>query len=313
MYIIKMIVISILSIIIAEFLKLDFSVSAGIVAILSLAPNKKDTVKTALQRLYAFVIALLIAFVCFSLFGYGLIAFYIYLSFYIMVCVNLKLNSAIAMNSVLISHFLTTQTMNVYTVSNEVLIFIIGVGLGVLSNLHLTKDHLQIKILKEQTDDKIRDVLLRMSMKIQDQDIQDFDGSCFSTLNEIASNALEVTKLNLKNQFNNKDTLDLDYVLMRQSQITLLQNMFKYIQDIEQYPISGKYIGNCLENIANQFHQENTVVDLIEEVHNLNLKMKELPLPNSRNEFEQRAKLFVLLMELEQFIQLKHDFITKYK
>lgn len=39
-----------------------------------------------------------------------------------------------AMDSVLISHFLSFQTMNVKTVENEVLIFIIGVGFGILVN-----------------------------------------------------------------------------------------------------------------------------------------------------------------------------------
>lgn len=47
----KISVAAVLAIICAKALKLDFAVSAGIVAILSVQPTKKETLKTALARL----------------------------------------------------------------------------------------------------------------------------------------------------------------------------------------------------------------------------------------------------------------------
>lgn len=66
---------------VASAIHLQFSATAGIIAILSLMGTKRETMKVALGRLMAYGSALLIAFVCFSLFGDGLLAFGIYLLF----------------------------------------------------------------------------------------------------------------------------------------------------------------------------------------------------------------------------------------
>ena len=57
----KISVAAILAILCAQALKLDFAVSAGIVAILSVQPTKKETLRTALARLLAFAVALVIS------------------------------------------------------------------------------------------------------------------------------------------------------------------------------------------------------------------------------------------------------------
>ena len=64
----KMAVAAIGAVLAALALKLDFSVSAGIVEILSIQPTKKETIRTGLSRFYAFVSALFISFFCYKIF-----------------------------------------------------------------------------------------------------------------------------------------------------------------------------------------------------------------------------------------------------
>lgn len=54
---VKITVTAVLAILCAKALKLDFAVSAGIVAILSVQSTKKETLRTALARLLAFSVA----------------------------------------------------------------------------------------------------------------------------------------------------------------------------------------------------------------------------------------------------------------
>ena len=71
---------------VASAIHLQFSATAGIIAILSLMGTKRETMKVALGRLMAYGAALLIAFVCFTLFGDGLLAFGIYLFVFASLC-----------------------------------------------------------------------------------------------------------------------------------------------------------------------------------------------------------------------------------
>ena len=78
---IKVTLTAVLAIVIAEGLHLQFSVSAGIVAILSVAFTKRETIKTARDRFAAFAAALLIAALCFHTIGFDLHGFFVYLLF----------------------------------------------------------------------------------------------------------------------------------------------------------------------------------------------------------------------------------------
>ena len=111
---------------VASAIHLQFSATAGIIAILSLMGTKRETMKVALGRLMAYGAALLIAFVCFSLFGDGLLAFGIYLFVFASLCYACSWGYATAMISVLISHFMGTGGMTWTQIGNESLLFLIG-------------------------------------------------------------------------------------------------------------------------------------------------------------------------------------------
>ena len=78
---VKIIAAAVLAILVAQALGLDFAVSAGIVAILSVQPTKKETLRTALARFLAFAVALVISLALFNLLGFTLPVFLYTLQF----------------------------------------------------------------------------------------------------------------------------------------------------------------------------------------------------------------------------------------
>lgn len=102
---------AIAAILVARLLKLDNGISAGIVAILSIQATKKETLRTALDRFLAFVAALAISFITYHVFGFNLTGFCLYLTAFIFVCQRYQWISAMAMDSVLISHFIGFSSM----------------------------------------------------------------------------------------------------------------------------------------------------------------------------------------------------------
>lgn len=164
----RLILAAVAAILLAGALKLDFAISAGIVAILSVASTRRETLRTALARLLAFICALVLAFCCFSLLGYTTQAFLLYLACFLPLCLRQGWNGAMAMDSVLISHFLSFGRMDSASLLNEAGIFAIGVGLGILVNLLILPDDLRLQQMKKQTDEQIRTTLRRMAQRITD-------------------------------------------------------------------------------------------------------------------------------------------------
>lgn len=305
---IKISVAATLAIFLAKLLKLEFAVSAGIVAILSVQPTKKETIKTALARFFAFAAALALSVLLFNILGFTIPVFFLYLLLFILLCQWRAWISAMAMDSVLISHFLSFGKSGPEEILNEVLLFVIGVGFGILVNIFLKKKTDYIEELKKETDDKIRLVLHRMSMRILDPQLADYNGDCFLSLNQSLFTAKKQAEENFNNQFSKKDTYDSLYLAMRENQTKVLQEMFKCVRQISSVPHTAPLVADFLEKVSREYHKDNDVRELLEELATLRSKMKSLPLPLLRTEFEDRANLFILLERLEEFLLIKRNF-----
>ncbi len=305
---IKISLAAIVATVIATFLQLDFAISAGPVAILSILPTKRETIRTATGRLIAFLCALLIAFICYGLLGFTLQGFWLFLVVYILVCQIFGWYSSMAINAVLISHFLTIENMSLGAVLNEFQIFVIGVSMGIVANLHLRKNVDFIEELKENTDNQIKKILHRMSQRILDSDISDYNGDCFLILRDSIRKAKNVAEANYNNQLRVRDVYDKEYIAMRERQCQVLYEMYKNVRQINTTPITAKKISDFLQQMSNVYHKSNTGIELMEQFREMDLSMKSKPLPTERIEFEDRARLFYLLRYIEEFIQIKMDF-----
>lgn len=299
------------AILVAKLLQLEFAVSAGIVAILSVQPTKKETLRTAFSRFLAFALALVISEALFNLIGFTVPVFFIYLIIFILICQWRGWISSMAMDSVLISHFLTFGKTGPSELLNEVLLFVIGVGFGILVNLTLHKKTDYIEELKNQTDEKIKLVLHRMSLRILNPDFEDYDGNCFDSLNQSLFTAKKQAEENFNNQFTSRDTFDSQYILMRENQTKVLYEMFKSVRQIKTVPGTAQMVADFLEKVSVEYHKDNDVQDLLSELAEIREKMKTVPLPSNRAEFEDRANLFTLLERLQEFLELKRDFMKK--
>lgn len=305
---VKIILAATIAILIASLLNLQFAVSAGIVAILSVQPSKRETIHTALSRLYGFITSLIIGILCFNLLGFSIQTFCVYIFIYIFICQIFKWYSSMAMNSVLISHFITLGNTNFQSVTNEVLIFVIGVSLGIIVNLHLHKNTAAVERLKAEMDDKIVSTLHRMSQRIINHNLEGYDGSCFTLLRNSLGEAKAIAKENYQNQLKNNKNFDGDYIKMRQKQIHILYEMYKRVKNIKTPPVTAQVISDFLEKISIEYHRENDCISLLGEFQEIRAGMKKQPLPTTREEFENRAELYTLLEYIEEFLQVKKSY-----
>lgn len=309
---VKIVLASMAAILLAEFFNLQYAVSAGIIAILSIQPTKRETVRTALSRFFAFLCALLVSAVSFGIFGYHVTAFAVYLLLFIFICLSFGWNNAMAMDSVLISHFLSEGRMDFAMIGNETFLFVIGVGAGIIANLHLHKDIRQMEQLREAMDNQIKNILFRMSERVLKGENSDYNGTCFDVLLEYLSKAERMAEQNFDNQLSGKDMFDMEYVRMRREQYGCLFEMYKNVRKIRTTPVQARIISDFLKQISEEYHKENTVDSLLERFYEIDEGMRTEPLPAERSEFEDRAMLYSLLRHLEEFLLIKKAFAKKY-
>ena len=309
----KLCVAVILGITFASLLDLDYQTSAGIVAILTILRTKRETIKTAVGRALAFCMALLISFVCFHFFGLTIEAFLLFFIIYIFVCHLMNWMYAITLNAVLVSHFVTSGRLDGAAVLNEVLIFLIGVSIGIVLNLHLRKNVHHFEKMKQETDAHIIHILERMSQRMENHDMTDYNGKCFEELSGILRDTKNMAEFNYNNQFNKYDLHDLEYIAMRERQCVVLYEMYSLIRHLETTPSTTQKVSEFLDMLSHVLDETNDGVELMERFKEMDDYMKAQPLPVERQEFEDRARLFCFMRNMEHFIQIKMDFIKEQK
>ena len=96
---------------------------------------------------------------------------------------------------------------------------------------------------------------------------------------------------------------------MRENQTKVLYEMYKAARALHTVPATATLLSDFLEKVSSEYHKDNDVKSLLDELALIHDKMKNVPLPQTRTEFEDRANLFTLMERLKEFLQIKRDFM----
>ncbi len=300
---------AVLSIAIAGELGLQYSASAGIITILSIQNTKRETLRSARNRGLAFLGALALATICFRILDYTLWAFAAYLFLFALLCLWAGWMEALAMDSVLITHFLSEGNMAPELILNECLLFLIGTSIGVLVNLHLRKRSSEFERLANEVDEQMKGIIKRMSQWLPKEDKDAYNDSCFGALKAALEAAKRCAAANYNNDLLRENTYELDYIRMREQQSVILKEIYVNIKHIAYLPKQTLQVAELLDKIEREYHKDNTVEGLLTDLEELLLDMKKQELPVSREEFEARAILFYILMQIRSLLEIKREYV----
>ena len=307
----KVIVSAFVALLVAQALNLTTPSAAAIIAILSVMDTKKVSLAATGQRLAAAVLALVIGMGIFAIFGFDVISFGLYLLCYIPLAYLLKVDIGVAPSTVLVIHLWTQQQLTFELFVNELLLVTIGAGVAILLNWYMPSYRQEIERVREEIEDKMREVLLKMSGFLTIGNGKN-DGEVLQLLKEKLSEAREYVRLEAENHLTKEVTYDYQYFEMRRDQSKLLEIMATNLNEFRWDGEEMAILSEMFKQTAQQLAEQNTASQLIDDIEDLLEQFRERPLPQTRREFEKRAQLYQLLRDLKRFVQLKVDFFQTY-
>lgn len=297
-----------LSLLLANLLHLAYAPAAGIIAVLSVGNTKKTSLQTGINRLISLVIATMIAFVCFNLLGFNAIAFGVYLLFFITISARFQLEEGIVVNSVLVTHYLIEASFSGKWLLNEFLLMSIGVGFALLFNLYMPDLEKKLKEDTQVIDVMFRKLIQEMANGLnQPQKRQLLISNCNNLLAFIRE-AQQRAQQYHENHWSAGDDYYGEYFTMRRTQLSVLNDMIKLIEQFIVEESFIKEIRDVLQLTADTFGVDNDGQEIIGEIHRIYEGYRQRPLPADREEFENRALLFQFLQLFNSFIEIKAEF-----
>ena len=300
-----------IAIYIAQALNLDNAVSAGTVTLLTLMTSKWETIKLSVARLITFITALLLAWVIFSHISSMWIAYGILLILVVFIAESFGWRATISVNAVAAAHLLTNQDFSAAAIWNEFLLVIIGVTLAVILNLfHANYSHKR-KIISDmrETESGLQSILGELANYLSGDETQHDVWDDICALEDRIKGYIKSASEYQDNTFQSHPQYYISYFEMRYEQCRILYDLNSEMVRIRSMPKQAEVIADYLRYLAEYVVEINQPTRQITRLNEIFGEMRGGDAPKSSAEFEDRAMMYHILMDIQDFLTHKADFV----
>lgn len=293
----------------AQFLGLQYAATAGIITLLTVQDTRKDTIQLAAERFLSFLLSVLFVFLCFHYTGkLSWVNYGVYIFLMVNVCYCFGWQNTVSVNAVMGTHYLMTPDYSLNFAVNELMLIMIGTGLALAMNWKMPNSHKVIKSEIRKVENSMQQVLREFALYLEGGLGEEHVWLDLDRLEERILEGMEHAREYAQNTLSKSDRYYAEYMEMRLHQCAILQALRHRIWKMQGMPSQAQTVSHYLEHLADYVHEENIPDRQREELQEVFEQMKQQALPKDREEFEARAILYHVLLDLEDFLLLKQQF-----
>lgn len=304
----KMTLSATISIMIANYLGLQFGVTAGVISILSILNTRKESMRVGARRLMACLTAIILSFALYELFGNTTFIFGLFLLIFIPTTIKFDIQEGLVPGAVLSTHLLTSSNIDTNWILNEIELTVIGIGVAFFFNLYAPSLEEKFKENKEMIESRYRVILSHMAKTLLNNAISAYDDIILLRTEDLIKETRKLAHEIEDNSLFKNEEYYVNYIDMRIMQLDTLKRMKNHFSRFYMQYEQTKILSVFTEEVAANIHEDNDCMLLIDRLNELKNEYKNMELPKTREEFENRALLFQFLNDLEDFLIIKRDF-----
>jgi uncharacterized membrane protein YgaE (UPF0421/DUF939 family) len=297
---------------ISNSMSMSFSLSAGIIALVSILGVKRQSLRVAGQRLVASIFSLSLASLLFLYLGFDLTTFGIYLAIFSALMIYRKTIVALVTNVVLVVHIYSLSTISWEILLNEIGLLVIGISCALVFNYY-TKSRSSELIKKQlEVENQLKNIFNSMGYCLKNQcKISSVEDET-STLKRLIFEGKNIANDEMNDYYLKDRKYFWAYFTMREQQYYILDYMRRHFYVTWTAESESEIIYNIVKQIESNVHESNPGDLEINMIKEARAFFKISHLPETRLEFEHRASLYQFLNDLETILILKKRFLNEY-
>jgi len=308
---IKIAVGSSVAIYVAQKLNLDYATSAGSIALLTIVTTKWETLQLSLYRVISFFGAVFFGWLFFNHFFSEWIAYGIFILLTVVLCELVGWKATISVNAVIGTHFLSTHNFTLDFIWNEFLLVLIGISVAIILNLfHWNESQRKCIICNmRETEQDLQQILKELASYLVLEKMERNVWEDIKELEKKLQHFLDEAHEYQNNTFQSHPGYYIDYFEMRNNQCQALHNLHQEMQKIRNMPEQAEVVAEYLLYMKEYVVEIHVPAKQIERLDEIFEHMRKEPLPETHEEFESRALLYHILMDIEEFLFFKKRFV----
>lgn len=301
------------AIILAESIGIQFASSAGIITLLTVLGTKWATVRLSLVRLLTFLVTVFLAWVVFWHISGHWLAYGVFLLLLTAFCYFAGCKDTLSVNAVIGTHFWTIQDFGWESVFNEFCLVLIGISVALIFNLFHGNRYQKRRLIANMryVERSFQEILEKMAEYLRAKEMRGNVWQELRDLEEYLDGAVKRAWEYQENTFSSHTEYYINYLEMRAGQCHVLHNLHAHIRRIRTMPEQAEAIAGYMVYLRRYVEEMNIPKRQLQELHRLSDEFHAGELPGTREEFEGKAVLYHILMDLEEFLDLKRRFVEK--
>lgn len=295
----------------AEFWGFENASSAGTIALLTLVTTKRETIKLSGIRILAFILTTGLCFGISYFVQSRWIVYGLFLFLMVTLCSFLGWKATISVNSVIGLHFVFSGVFTVAYIENEFALVLIGIVTAIVLNLFQTNQSHEKELVlhMREAEKSLRLILGELTAYLSKNEMQrDVWDNIITLENQLKDYISEACHYQ-ENTFLTHTEYYSQYFEMRLQQCSILHNLHYEMKRIRAIPEQANLVRTYILYLTDYVTENNIPAEQIEKLHDIFEQMKSDALPTTREEFENRAILYHVLMDLEDFLIFKKRFV----
>lgn len=296
---------------IAKALHLDYEISAGTIALLTVVTTKWETIRLSIFRIITLLFTIVLAGISFCHISNEWVAYGVFIFCLVVICEMFGWGTTISVNSVIGAHFLTEMNFSFEFIINEIMLVVIGITIAVVINLFHANESSRKKLVSwmRLSEKKLQILLGEMAAYLSNKEMQRNVWEDICTLERQLQGYIKEAYEYQANTFQSHPGYYIDYFEMRLNQCHVLHNLHYEMKKIRTMPKQAKVIADYMIYLMDYVVERNIPSLQMEKLNGIFLSMKGEGLPVTRDEFESRALLYHILMDIEEFLVFKQRFV----
>lgn len=302
-----------IAIYIAEYMRLENYASAGTIALLSIMTTKWGTIKLSLWRVVTYATTVILCWVLFVHIHGSWAAYGLFLFFTVALCEWLGLRNTLSVNAVIGTHFLVKMDFSAEFIRNEFLLVVIGITVALLLNLFQDNMRNENGIIwnMRYTERELQKILEELAVYLSGGDLKDNVWGDIIELEKKIDGFVEQSYEYQNNTLYSHPSYYIEYFEMRGRQCSVLHNLHYELKKIRNMPQQAKIIADYITYLKPYVVEMNDPNEQIAKLQQIFDEMKEDNPPQSWEDFDGTAKLYHIMMDLEEFLIFKRRFVEE--
>ncbi len=302
------------AILIAQALKMEFYFSVGTIVIVSMLSAKKQSIKLAGTRLLVAIFSLALSSVLFTILGFTLPVFALYILIFTYLMYRFDTVIAIVLNVVLVMHIYSLEQVSIPILLNEFGLMFLGVVVALIFN-SFTID-IEDELIEYQNDvESLFDSIFKnMGQCLINQCEIDQVKALLVELDNLLSIGKVRAYYYMNSYYLQENNYYVEYFSMRRQQYYIVKSMQKFIKLKFLKQTEVQLLKDFTDNFVNNTRILNTCESQMERLGDIKYHFTHIAdLPPNHDQLQNRIALHQYLYSLEDLVKVKMRFIENYE